>query len=390
MVFGLLIGIGVSVVNTRLLGPQQYGDLKFLQNLFAFVVSFMTFGIFVSGSRLLAQSKNEAIKNQLIGNLLILAGIISALFIIGLFTFSFFEEQIFHNELGWVIKIFSPLLFVFPLKLCLENIMQGDNRIYELSVFGLAPRVLYFLSAITFNYFVPLSLISSLAIQLGTVGIIILMMTIRFKPEFTDVKRNVAIIWEENKKYGFHVYLGSLANVTTAYLAGISVAFFVDNKSVGFFALALTISMPLTMIPTVVGTTLFKEFANRNTIPKNITVLTLCLSLLSFLMFILFLEKIVLFLYSHEYYPVITLAYIVGVGCFFRGLGAYFNKFLGAHGKGKEMRNGAIADGIFNVFGYFFLVKFFGVKGAAATKIISDFLYMCLIYYYYIGAKNRN
>ena len=35
MVFGILIGIGVSVVNTRLLGPQQYGDLKFLQNLYA-------------------------------------------------------------------------------------------------------------------------------------------------------------------------------------------------------------------------------------------------------------------------------------------------------------------------------------------------------------------
>lgn len=34
MAFGLILGLAVSIINTRLLGPQHYGDLKFLQNLF--------------------------------------------------------------------------------------------------------------------------------------------------------------------------------------------------------------------------------------------------------------------------------------------------------------------------------------------------------------------
>ena len=51
---GVLVGIGVSVLNTRLLGPEQYGDFKFLQSLFSFAVTFVTLGIFYSGGRLIA------------------------------------------------------------------------------------------------------------------------------------------------------------------------------------------------------------------------------------------------------------------------------------------------------------------------------------------------
>ena len=167
----------------------------------------------------MALKKNEAIKHQLIGNLLILSSAVSVALIIGLFIFSFFEEQIFNNELGSIIRICSPLLFVFPLQLCLQNIMQGDNRIYELSVFQIGPRILYIIGAISFNYFVPLSLTSALAIQLLALALIILVMIVRFKPKFVNIRKNFSIIWQENKTYGFQVYIGILAGVATAHLA---------------------------------------------------------------------------------------------------------------------------------------------------------------------------
>lgn len=383
MVLGMLIGIGVSVINTRLLGPQQYGDLKFLQNLFTFVVTFLTLGIFVSGSRLLAQRKNEAIKNQLIGNLLILAAAISVVLIIGLFIFSFFEEQIFNNELGRVIRMFSPLLFVFPFQICLENIMQGDNRIYELSVFRLSPRVLYLFSAISFNYFVPLSLTSALALNLGALAIVILIMIIRFKPEFTDMKRNVAIIWQENKTYGFPVYTGILAGVASAHFGGLSVGYFIDNTNVGFFSLAVIIAMPLTMISSTVGTTFFKDFSNMNYIPQKVTAVTIALSTCALLFFLLIVKRLVLLLYSAEYISVVPLVYIVSIGCVFHGFGDFINRFLGAHGKGKELRNGAIVVGISNITGYLVLVYAFGVKGAAITRLISGLIYFTMMYIFY-------
>lgn len=383
MVLAIIIGIGVSVINTRLLGPKQYGDLKFLQNLFAFVVTFLTLGVFVSGSRLLALRKNEAIKNQLIGNLLLFATAISVLLIIGLFIFSFFEEQIFHNELGKIIRIFSPLLFVFPFQLCLENIMQGDNRIYELSVFRIAPKILYFIGAIVFNYFVPLSLTSALGIELFALAMIILIMTIHFKPKLVNVKKNLSIIWKENKTYGFQDYIGTIAGVASANLAGFSISYFIDNTNVGFFSLALTTTMPLTMIPNAVGTTFFKDFANRDSIPKKTTAVTLVLSIGALIFFLLIIKKVILLLYSAEYSAVVPLAYLVSIGCIFHGFGDYINRFLGAHGKGKQLRNGAFAVGVSNVLGYILLVYFFGVKGAAITKLISGMTYFGMLYYFY-------
>lgn len=384
MVFGILIGIGVSVVNTRLLGPQQYGDLKFLQNLFAFIVTFLTLGIFISGSRILAQGKNENIKHQLIGTLLIFAAAISIVLIIGLFIFSFFEEKLFQNELGRIIRIFSPLLFVFPFNLCLENIMQGDNKIYELSIFRVGPKVLYILVAISFNYFVSLSLTSALAIQFLTFAVIILIMIISFKPKFNNLKKNISIIWQQNKTYGSQVYIGVLAGVASARLGGLSIGYFIDNTNVGYFSLALTVTMPLRMIPNAVGTTFFKDFANRNSIPKKATAFTLILSISALFFFVMLIKKVILLLYSSEYIAVVPLAYIVSIGSIFHGIGDYINRFLGAHGKGKELRNGAFAVGISNILGYTVLVYILGTKGAAITKMISGLIYCYMMYFFYM------
>src|SRR3990170_701404 len=139
MVLGVVISFGVSIVNTRFLGPQQYGDLKFLQNLFSIFVTCLTFGYFTTGSTLLAQKKNELLKHELFGNLLFVAALISIMLIFGLYVFSYFEESIFRNNLGRIIRIFSPLMFVFLFEACLVKLLMGDNRIYELSMFKVAP-----------------------------------------------------------------------------------------------------------------------------------------------------------------------------------------------------------------------------------------------------------
>jgi O-antigen/teichoic acid export membrane protein len=379
----MALGIGITVVNTRLLGPLQYGNLKFLQNLFTFVVSFLTIGIFYSGSRLLAQKENENIKHQIIGNLLIFASAVSIVLSIFLFCFSFFEEGLFNNELGSVIRLFSPLLFVFPFQTCIGKIMQGDNRIYELSVFRLGPKALYLVVVIPFNYLVPLSLTSAIAIQLGCLALLILIMVIRLRPKFENLKNYSLIILKENQAYGIYVYYGFLANVATMKLSGLSIAYFIDNTNVGFYFLALSVTAPLTMISSSLGTTLFKDFANNKAIPQKATAVTLTLSVSALLLFMLMLKRMILILYSIEYIDVVPLAYIISVGSTLRGFGDYINRFLGAHGRGKEIRNVAFANGLSNVIGYTFLIYYLGVIGAAVTSLVSDFIYWFLMYYYY-------
>jgi len=387
MMLSLILGLGINIINTRLLGPEQYGNLKFIQNLFNFVVPFLSLGFFTSGARLVAQKKNENIKFQIIGSLTIWALVISVIMILGFIAFSFFQNRLFHNNLNMTIRIFSPFLFVFPFMIFLEEAMYGDNRIFSLSFFKLLPLLGYFIIALLYHFYFTFSLKSAMMIQLGIYSVLVIIFVKLLKPRFTNIQSMFNIIKQENRNYGFHVYTGALFGVATAQLAGIAIGFFRGNVNVGFYLLALTSAMPLTMIPQAVAMTFFKDFTNQSAIPFKATIATLFLSTTALIVYLLIIKKLFILLYSDRYLAAIPLSYIIAFGCYIHGFGDYINKFLGAHGKGREMRNGAFLVGLSNILGYTLLVNKFGSTGAAATAVISDSLYCYMMYYYYKKSK---
>jgi len=384
MVLGVFVGVGGSVINTRILGPQQYGDLKFIQTLFAFVVVFLTLGLFVTGSRLLARDEYKDIENKLIGGIFVLASVVSLIMSTVLLIISIYYDHIFDNNLKEVIKLFIPFLFVFPFKVCLENILQGSNRIYALSVFKIMPQLCYMIVAFSINYYyVKLSLPLALAIQFSVLATVIFLMIIYLKPDFKRYKKNIGLIWTENKTYGLHVYFGSIVGVASAHLGGLVVAYFIDTIHVGYYALAFTITAPLTMIPSTVGTTFFKKFANTDKIPGKVILATLGLSSIVIGVFYFIIDDLIILLYSDEFIRVIPLAYIMAPGCIMHGFGDLFNRFLGAHGRGKDLRNTAFCVGTTNIIGFIVLIDNFGITGAASTKLISGTVYCFVLYIYY-------
>jgi O-antigen/teichoic acid export membrane protein len=385
----LLIGVGISVINTRLLGPKQYGDFRFIMNLFNFIAPFLTLGIFVSGARLIAQKKHESIKYQLMGSLFFLALVMSVVLMTAIFVFSFFEDHIFQNELGWILRVFVPFLLIFPLQKCLENVMQGDNKIYELSVFRIGPSVIYIIGMMLFNYFIPMSLIPALALRLTSFAVVIVAVIFILKPKFKNFKDTISIIWQENRGYGFHVYIGIIAGVASVRLGGLSIGYFLDTTQVGFFALASTVSTPLIMIPNAVGTTFFKSFVERKEIPSKVVVFTVLLAVCALAGFTLIIKPVFSLLYPMEFNPALSLVYLIAFAHVVHGFGDFFNRFLGAHGKGKELRNGAIVVGLINFSGYILLVYLLGVKGAAITMIISGSTYLLMMLFYYINYRRK-
>jgi O-antigen/teichoic acid export membrane protein len=384
MTFGLFIGIGVSVVNTRILGPDGYGDYRFLLNFYSFVFSFLSFGFFYSGGRLVARQENESIKFLLIKNLLLITAYISILFCVVAFLFSYLEELIYQNELGYLIRIFLPFIFVYPFRQSIENLLQGDNRIYTLSIFRLGPKTLYLILIISLSFFVNVTLTNVLFLYFSTLAIFIVLIVMRFRPKLKPDKAIVSKIWLENKNYGFHVYIGAITGVASSYLAGLSLGYFVDNINVGYFSLALTATMPLTMIPNAIGTTYFKQFAQSKYIPSRVIWTAVCLAILVLGVFLALIGEIVNLIYPKEFQAVIPLTYYTAVGAVFHGLGDFFNRFLGAHGRGQELRNSNIQIGIVNLLGYIFLVYFIGVYGAALTKLLAGLVYLIIMLSYYM------
>jgi O-antigen/teichoic acid export membrane protein len=197
------------------------------------------------------------------------------------------------------------------------------------------------------------------------------------------MKSTLLQIYTENRTYGFHVYVGVLASVATASLMGLLVGYFENTVAVGFYSLALTVTMPLGFIPSALGTTLFKTFADRTSIPKKVVFGTVALTGCALTVFLLLIDKVVMWAYSAEYSEVIPLAYIMAIGSVLHGFGDFVNRFLGAHGRGKQLRNGAFITGGFIMAGSLTLVPAFGALGAAFTKVIAGGLYCASMCHYY-------
>lgn len=384
MVIGLVVGIISSGFVAQKLGREAYGDWSFVQNICQFAVTFITFGYFYSGARLVANPRNANRKQNIIGAMVLVGIWISLLFTLVLFFGSWFEDHLFHNKLGYLFRLFAPLLFVYPFEQFCENLLTGDNKIYNLSFFRLGPKISYLLLSVGWYYFVsPLSVKTALGIYLVSMAIFIVFAIFRLKPAFAETRQNLRLIWEENKTYGFPVFIGALASLASAKLGGISLGYFVNNTTVGYFNIAISATLPLTLIPSTIGTTFFKEFAGMNRMPKKVIYLTLVVSLGAFIGFMLLIKPLVILVYSSKYLDVVPLAYYTAIGSTLHGYGDFYNRFISAHGKGRELRNSSFAIGLSNLLGYTLFVYWFGVEGAAFTKLFSGAVYIAIMIYYY-------
>ena len=379
---GVVLGVLCSIVNTRFLSPADYGDVRYVQNIINFVATFLLFGYFLSGARLMALSDDRDYVGRVKGMMILILAAACLVLCIAMPVNYFLHAD--RPQVAWLFLLSMPVCF-YPLFLnYIDQTAQGDNQIGLLSLARLMPYLLY----VPVGYVVySVSGATSdrmVLLQWGIYCMVDVVIIIATKPLF----RRLAPVWrdltEENRKYGMQLYIGSLVMVATNYLAGISLGYFnEDNSEVGFYTLALTVTSPLTALPTIVGTTYFKRFAKQPFIPKKMIVATIGMTAATCIAFVLLIHPVVTFLYTDRYAVVATYASFLSVGYCLHGLGDMFNRYLCSHGQGVSVRNASIINGVFKMFGYTLLVALFNTNGAIATTIMCDAIYFsCLIYYY--------
>ena len=78
---GSLLGFVTSIVNTHFLTESEYGDVRYVQNLVTLFASLLLFGYFLSGSRLLALSKDEQDSRRIRGAMVVVLVACSAMLV---------------------------------------------------------------------------------------------------------------------------------------------------------------------------------------------------------------------------------------------------------------------------------------------------------------------
>jgi O-antigen/teichoic acid export membrane protein len=387
---GIGLGFAISVFNTSVLGKEAFGDFKFIETVFRFLASLVSIGVFISITRMLAIAKNKIYKHNLIGFFVLSLAAAGLIGIILLIIFSFFEPIWFSNNLGYIFRKYAFLIFAILGSVALREVLKGLNKIYTLSILNTIPAIAYLIIAYIYNLNNALYLEDILMLLYGLQFLFMVMIIYKLKPMFNIKKSLIKDVIHENNVNGRPIYYGSLAGVATAQIVGFSLSYYIDNTQVGFYALALTICSPMIMIPSVLGTVLFKKFANFDYIPKKVIIFSILAAVFAIVIFYIFIEKVFLLFYSDDFEPAIEISKVLIFGFLLHGLGDLINRFLGAKGKGKLLRNSAFAVGIVNVLGYTLLVKYFGVTGAIITKILASGTYLFIMYYYYTKFTKKN
>lgn len=380
---GTLLGVVASIINTRYLSPEYYGDVRYVQNIINFIASLLLFGYFLSGSRLLALSNDKMRSSSIRGVMVIILLVCVLILMIGVFATA-------------VIHINNPAiynLFLTSIPVCAFSLLnnyvnttaQGDNHIGRLAVARLLPTALYI--PIAYCVYANFGATSNrmMLLQWGLYTVILILVVISTKPRFINLKNVFRDLNEENKRYGIQLYYGSLAMLATNYIGGVTLGVFNnDNTNVGFYTLALTITSSLSMLPGIVGTTYFKQFATMDNIPPKVMKATILITLITCIAFIAFIKPVVTFLYSDSYKIVGVYASWMSVGFCIHGIGDMLNRFLGSHGKGIPIRNSSFICGSIRVIGFTLFVYLWNINGAVLTNILSSTVYVLVLVYYYV------
>jgi O-antigen/teichoic acid export membrane protein len=187
-----------------------------------------------------------------------------------------------------------------------------------------------------------------------------------------------------HKEYGVDVYIGALFATGMATLPDILISYFgVDNQGVGFYSLSLMLASPLAFIPSTMATIQYREYAYRTSISRKSIIVTLLLSVFAMFALWLVVPLFINYFYPSEYVEVAQYSRVISLGVLLYGMADFLNRFIGAQGRGKLLRNSSFAVGgavlVFNLA----LIPYFGVWGAVWSKLIVGAIYLLIMMYCY-------
>jgi len=379
----LFLGVFTGIINTRVLGPEGYGILAFFFTITSFTVLFFRFGFFSASGLLIAQAKDERKERELAGASVIVAFLIGISYSFFILFLSFFVDDIFNTNVGWILRYSSFLLIALPFGMLVPQVGIGMNKIERLSLFSVIPTAVYLLGALMLLKIIQIEPFHFILLSIFSTIVSVLVVMHSFHPLFNNIRENLKEIWKKNKEYGFHLYLGQIADQSTYQLDRIFITYFVNTTQLGFYSLAMTITAPMVGLSQALSMSLFKGFVDMKRIPKkviyyNFLWLAACVAGL-----VIFGKFIVVLLFTENFLPTVPLILPLALASFFQGMYQPYGMFTESKGKGEWIRTIAITSAIINVIGNIILVPLFGAMGAAIATFLGRFTHFSMYSYYY-------
>jgi O-antigen/teichoic acid export membrane protein len=162
--------------------------------------------------------------------------------------------------------------------------------------------------------------------------------------------------------------------------------FFPSTAPLGLYAIAQKFAGPVSMISRALGTTRFRSFARLTRVPGRIVKWNAVALVFASIGLIALGPPALKFVFP-KYSEAAPLLLALAVMNLFIGLFQPYNVFLGAHGRGAELRNIVLIVGVAMIAALIFVVPRYGIAGAAWTAAAAMSLDYLLHLYYYRKVK---
>lgn len=384
-VLSMIFTIGVNYLLTRILDPVQYGNYSYIINIFILAQTLFSFGYFYTICRLISLIDDRKIIREYYCVGLIIWLLLSIVMCVLLGIYSLTIDDFRDKQILNIFLAILPLGSVYLFTQFNESVLQGDNRINLLSVSRLLPRIIFFL-CLLFIYLSKknINLLFVLIVYFCTYIIVYVYIVRKIRPSFSNLRKNFEKIKDINKVYGFPIYIGSLFAVGTGSFVGIALGLLSeDNITVGFYNIAQQISIPLSMIPNIISTVLYKRYVSTSRINSKILLILLSLCIAIFICILLFAKPFISLVFGEEYLTAIPLLKYMCFGALSYGIADFFNKYLLSKGFGVQLRNVSIIVGIIMLLIAYPLIYYWGCYGAAYIKAVTGIVYIISIVFTY-------
>lgn len=375
-----------NILLTKLMSESDFGSYKYGHNFLNLVGIIALFGLPYSASRLLAKTTSSIDERKIIGvtiQKMAAISIICSLFILC--------TLIIVISIGIKINLILfyciPSIILMVLQQSQLAMLQGTGKVKGISIQTFVPSVFLLLTllvcfgigikTLSLAYVWLIFCLGYLSAQFITFQIT--------QPIFSRHEHEIKhALMEEYRANGKGVYFGSLLGVASTYCVNFILGTISDMAEYAVYALAWSLAAVLQMVPSVMGTVMFRTNAAAVRISHRNMIFTITVSGCAYFAFVLLLQVLIPILFPASYLDAKWMGAILGFAMILNGIGDFFNRFISANGHGNYIRNGAFITGLVNIFFSIVLLGTLKITGIIIARILASTAYLCMMIFYYI------
>lgn len=380
LLLSLVLGFSSSSINTKILTESDFSNFKLFQSVVSVLATFLSFGIFSTAAVLYLRRRSD-LRYEKIRSGVFLHLLISCLFL-SIFVFIFLVYRDPGNLIYLIaISFFSGLT---PFFLFFQEMFRAKGSYALIALSNCFVQTGYFFIVLLFWYHGVSSSFIGVALLFFTLQFFLVLYFLfrdKFSLDCSFYFYNFLI--GRNKKIGLNVYAATLIATLTAQFPIFFLDYGGNSRDLMFFSLASTLSAPISMIPSSIGTLYFSDLSGGRRYPLRVIYLLLSATLLTVLLFAFFSPFVVDFLYGPSFDKVVFVSIGLAVASALQGVGDVFNRFFLANSRTKFLLNSAIFSFFILILSALFLFPLYGVVGLSVAKLISSLFYCALMYSFY-------